>query len=258
MFHRATVVAGLTALLSAASVHAETVVLAADEWCPYNCSPNDPRPGYMIEIARKALESAGHQVKYVVMPWSRALAETRAGRIDGAVGATEAEYPSAVYPSVPLGLSGNALAMRPERAAGFRFEGVASLKTLKIGGAQNYSYDEGPIDEYFASAAASGMVELLSGSEIQSQNLRKLLAGRVDAVIDDGNVLRLAITEMQPRPEIVLVPVDEPGPLSIAFSEAKPSSRQYADLITRTLAEMRKSGALAELLAHYNLRDWAP
>lgn len=238
------------------AAHAETVVLGADEWCPYNCDPASDRPGYMVEIAKRALAKDGHTVSYVVMPWSRALAESKAGRIDGAIGASADEAPEAVFPRTPLGHSVNVLAMSPERAAAFTYTGADSLKTLRIGGVQQYSYDGGEIDDYFASPAAKGMVELISGTEVQSQNLRKLLAGRIDALIENQNVLRLTLAEMRPQPDIAMVPVGDVTPLSIAFTSAKPSSTRYVELIDATIAEMRASGELATILARYGMTDW--
>lgn len=250
------------AMVAAASplslaAHADTVTLAADEWCPYNCEPGSQRPGYMVEIARIALAKAGHTLTYAVMPWSRALAESQAGRIDGVLGASRDEYESGVYPKASLGNNKVVLAMLPEKAKSFSYTGVESLKTLRIGGVQNYSYDGGAIDDYLASDAAKGKVEMISGSELQSQNLRKLLAGRVDAVIDDENVLRLALADLKPVPEVAFVPLLEDGDVSIGFSAAKPDAESHAKLIDETLVELRASGELGKILAKYGLADWA-
>lgn len=246
----------LSFMLAATTAQADTVTLAADEWCPYNCAPGSDRPGYMIEIAARALARGGHRINYVVMPWSRALVETKTGRLDGAVGAATVEFPDAVYPKHALGRSGNVLAMNAQRAKDFTYTGVESLTGLRIGAARNYSYDSGPIDAYLAATEASGLIEFLSGTEVQSQNLRKLLAGRVDAVIENDNVMRLAIAEIQPRPHIALISVGSPTDVSIAFSPAKSTSAHYAALIDETLVELRRSGELAALLARYNLTDW--
>lgn len=250
-------VAAAIVLAAGSAARADIVTVAADEWCPYNCAPGAAKPGYMIEILRLALEPAGHKVEYTVVPWSRALAEAKGGRIDAAVGATASEYPTAVFPAESLGNSVTVLAMSPERAASFRYTGPDSLQALKIGGAQNYSYDDGPIDAYLAKAVSAGRAELLSGTEIQSQNLRKLLAGRIDAVIDNENVLRLAIAEIQPKPSISIVPIGEASAVSIAFSELRPNAKALADRVDATVRELRASGKMAELLARYNLNDWA-
>lgn len=243
-------------VLTAEAAAAETVTLVADEWCPYNCAPGSRREGYMIEIARMALEPAGIAVEYATMPWNRALSEVRSGTRSGAVGAVASEYPSAVYPKLPLGRSGNVLAMKRSAAAGFSYGGIDSLAKLRLGGIQGYSYDSGPIDAYIAKP--TGAVELLAGADSQRQNLRKLEAGRIDAVIDNEYVLRLLLSESSPAPDLVLVPVGEASDISIAFSEAKLSeSRRYADLIDAALDRARKSGSLATLLAKYGVADWA-
>lgn len=239
-----------------APARAETLEIAADEWCPYNCDPKSDRPGYMVEIAKRVFGDAGIEVRYSVMPWARALAETRAGRIAGAIGASPEEYPEAVYTAEPLGYNVTVLGMLPQTAHGFAFKSVESLAPLRIGGALNYSYDGGPIDAYLTSDAAKGKVDLLSGNELQSQNLRKLLAGRIDAVIENQNVLSLAIADIQPRPQIELVPISDTSPLYIAFSRGIGDAPRYAKLLDDGVAALRASGELAALLARYNLTDW--
>lgn len=32
------------------------VVLGADEWCPYNCTPGSNQPGYVVELAKAIFE----------------------------------------------------------------------------------------------------------------------------------------------------------------------------------------------------------
>lgn len=232
---------------------AEVVKIAADEWCPYNCAPDGDRPGYMVEIVREALRPAGLSVEYSTMPWKRALLDMREGRINGAVGAQVGEA-EGVYPTEPLGAGRNILAMLPERAASLNWTGVESLRSLRLGGAQGYAYDQGPIDAYIAGAGKA--VELLSGTEVQSQNLRKLLAGRIDAVIEDENVMRMTISEMQPKPDVRIVVIGEPAFVGVVLSAAIPDSRKHADLIDDYVVRVRADGRLKALLAKYGLEDW--
>jgi len=232
---------------------AEVVKLAADEWCPYNCAPDGDRPGYMVEIVREALKPAGVTVEYSTMPWKRALLDMREGRLNGAVGAQVGEA-EGLFPKEPLGAGRNILAMLPEKAASLTWTGVESLKSLRLGGAQGYAYDQGPIDAYIAGAGKT--VELLSGTEIQSQNLRKLLAGRIDAVIEDENVMRMTISEMQPKPDVRIVVIGEAASVSVAFSGAIPDSKKHVDLIDDYVVKARADGRLKTLLAKYGLEDW--
>jgi len=232
---------------------ADVVKLAADEWCPYNCAPDGDRQGYIVEIAREALKPAGLTVEYSTMPWKRALLDVREGRLNGALGAQVGEA-EGLFPQEPLGAGRNILAMLPDRAAAFTWTGIDSLKALRLGGAQGYAYDQGPIDAYIAGAGKA--VELLSGTEIQSQNLRKLLAGRVDAVIEDENVMRMTISEMQPKPDVRMVAIGEAAFISVAFSAAIPDSKKHVELIDDYIVKARADGRLRTLLAKYGLEDW--
>jgi hypothetical protein len=43
---------------------AQQLVIAADVWCPVNCSIKDEKPGYMIEVARQIFNQNNIQVEY--------------------------------------------------------------------------------------------------------------------------------------------------------------------------------------------------
>lgn len=43
------------------------LVVAADEWCPYNCMPGSERPGYLIEVLQSVYGKLGITVEYRVM-----------------------------------------------------------------------------------------------------------------------------------------------------------------------------------------------
>ncbi len=71
---------GLSSLigLMSAPARAETLLIVADPWCPYNCAPDSTKPGMIVEIVKKAFERHGISVTYETLPWTRAVEETRA------------------------------------------------------------------------------------------------------------------------------------------------------------------------------------
>lgn len=250
------VVVFFAALPSISARAGETVHLRADEWCPYTCVDASTEPGYLIEVAREIFGRAGISVEYKTVPWPRAVADTAAGVVDGAAGAARDEVPGGIVTRHALGRSRNMLALREGTA--FEYRDVTSLLPLRIGAAQGYSFDNGPLDAYIAEhvAAQDGKVELVSGTEVQSINIRKLLVRRIDAVLDDENVLFRALAELQPRAPVKLVAAGEPQDVFIAFSPKSSNGARYAKILDDGVDELRGSGKLRLILAKYRLTDW--
>ena len=242
------------AFLSAALARAQSVTLAADEWCPYNCAPGDAKPGYVLEIAQRALAKRGVKVNYVTMPWTKALTDAAAGRIDGVIGATKAEFPSGVFPRLPQGRNETVLVTNGEFP--FVYSGPASLRTLRIAAVKNYTYDNGPIDAYFASKEAKGKVDFAWGEQVHTQNMNKLLTKKVDIWIENRSVVLSYVAKLSPLPNIKLTSIGVSEPIYIAFSPGKPDSTLYAGLVGAEVTHLRKTGELSQILAKYNLRDW--
>lgn len=245
---------GQTPATAGAAAAAASVTLAADEWCPYNCAVGSDRPGYMVEIARRAFARRGVTVNYVVMPWSRALADAEAGKVDGVIGASKTDFRSGVFPRIPQGRNEAVLVLNADNP--FTWSGLPSLRGLRLAAVQGYSYDQGPIDAWLASPEAKKLVEFGWGEEVQSQNIRKLLTRRVDAWIENRNVALMTIADISPLPALKMVSVGAAESVYVAFSRSKSNAATYAELLAAETAALRKSGELAQILAKYNLRDW--
>ena len=249
---------GMAALLlfgSVQSAGAEDVVIAADLWCPYNCAPGSDQPGYMVEIAAKAFEGAGHRLVYKTMPWARALAEAEAGRIAGVFGASPEEAGTLIYPKQPLARSRNVLAVPV--GSPFVWSSVKGLEGMALGVIQDYSYGA-TLDAYIkANAKDASRIQSLSGDAPLLGNLRKLMAGRIGATVDDANVLAYTLKAESLGGTIRLVDMsDTPSPLFIGLSPKLGKASDYAALLDKTVASLRASGDLAALLARYGVKDW--
>ena len=87
MYAKPLLAAGLLTI-AMGTAQAETIILVADTWCPYNCDPGSKYPGFMVEIAQRVFSAAGHQVVYQVEPWNRAVLSVQSGRFQGLIGVT--------------------------------------------------------------------------------------------------------------------------------------------------------------------------
>lgn len=243
----------LTAALAASTVMAAEVTLRADVWYPMNGEPGAANPGFMIEIATEALKAGGHSVNYQTLPWERAVAETRAGKFDCVVGAYKEDTPDFVFPDEPYGMDVQAFYVKKGQA--WRYSGdINALKGISIAVIGGYAYG----DEFEAFAKANpAAVQSVSGDNALEQNLKKVQAGRAVTTLESVYVADAKIKDMGLADQIEQAGLfGEPTEMFIACSPAKPSSKDYAKLLTDGIRNLRSSGKLATILGKYGLKDW--
>ena len=230
---------------------AETLRLAADSWCPFNCEAEAEKPGFLIEIARTIFGDRGIEVEYLVMPWKRAVSEARSGRVDGIVGALYSDAPGFIFPASECGFAQNGFfTLRPD----WTYDGPESLQGLTFGTARGYSYGR-EIDELIGRGLLNA--DMISGNAPIVSNLQKLKAGRVDVVVAERSVLVLEAERLGLGDRIRFAGTPDTGNnVYIAFSPEGARSRQYAGMIDQGMAELRASGRLRKIMARYGLKVW--
>lgn len=245
-------------ILAAVPVQADTLSIRADIWCPYNCAPTDPHgPGFMIEAARIIFAQAGHKIDYQLLNWARSIKMVREGRYHAVVGAGQGDAPDFIFPELALGYSRNGFFTR--KGHPWRFQGIDSLKSVTVGIINDYSY--GPdFNAYLHLAAKTDRVQQVSGDNALELNIRKLLAGRIDVIIENQYVFLHRIRALGLSDKVRFAGHDgSRGPVNhvyIAFSPALEKSREYARILSRGIRRLRQSGQLDRILAKYGLTDW--
>ncbi|MBX7144901.1 MAG: transporter substrate-binding domain-containing protein [Oligoflexia bacterium] len=232
---------------------ADQVTIVADEWCPYNCVPGSSNPGLLIEIAQYALGKAGHSVKYSVLPWSRAIEDTRAGKYMAIVGAYRSDAPGFVFPQKPLATAGDDVFVRP--GASWRYSGIKSLEYVSLGVIADYTFNNAEVDAYIrANKSNPERVQVSVGDDALEKNIRKLVGGRIDALIDDALVVTHFLKLHPKFGNLVHAGSLGRDGVYIAFSPAIKQSQSYAALISKGVDELIQTGKMAELLEHYGLK----
>lgn len=240
--------------LAAPVAQADTITLRADEWCPYNCAEGSDKPGYGVEIAKEILAKAGHTLDYKNMAWARALEECRKGGVVAVIGAARKDAPDFVFPNEPMAVVDNTFVVKKGNA--WRYAGSASLEKVKLGAVQGYSYD-GDVGSYVeANAKDKARIDMNGGDNALEQNLKKLVAGRIDATVDAKPVLAYKLAQLGLADKVEMAGSVDLSQTFVAFSPANPKSKEYAQLIDKGLAEMRASGRLKQILDRYGVTDW--
>lgn len=247
----------LTLLLLAAPVQgsdeADVVTLVADEWCPYNCSPDADSQGILVDIARQALLLEGYRVAYQSMPWRRAIRDVRNGHFDGLIGAGPAETPDFHFPEQPLAMAHHSLFTCPD--SDWTYTGLESLTAIRLGVIQEYSYG-GLHEAYIAPNEHSAeRLMVLSGNQVLPRLVQLLEMGRIDALAAEEKVLNHHYQRqgrINPLRNAGLAYQEE---LYIAFTPASPKGRELAEALDRGLMKLREKGMIAEILTDYRMLD---
>lgn len=143
------------------------------DYSPYS-GPDIPEEGFGNAMVTAVFRAACHKVDIRLLPWSRALALTKAVQADGIAGAykTPDRQKHFVY-SEPFWVVRSILMAKrafPLR----RYRSLDDLRAYRIGVVQDNAAPKGFLD--------SGLVFDITSTTLS--NLRKLRAGRVDIIFD--------------------------------------------------------------------------
>ncbi len=242
--------------LAATAASGDTVTLKADIWCPFNCEPHDAQPGFLVEIAKAALESAGHTVEYTNLNWARAIVETRQGAHTGIIGAAKSDAPDFVFPDAAQGWTDNCFWTNPDST--WEYKDTNAMPAGAVGVIKNYSYGDA-FDPYIrANAKDAKKIDVVSGDNPLELNLKKLQAGRIAAFIEDVSVVK---NFMFRKKNDKLVKKsgcvkDADTSVYIAFGPTNPKAKEFAKLVGDKTEAMRKDGSFKKMLEKYGLEDW--
>jgi len=239
-------------ILTAGFATAATITIRTDMWAPYTDEPGE-KPGYMVEVAEAIFTANGDKIDYQLMPWTRCLEDVKKGTYDAVLGTDPDESPTFVYPVEALGVNQNAFYVK--KGSSWKYTNTESFKQIRLGLIDGYGYYP-ELDSYIETYKGNKLFKA-TGDDALPKLLKMLKAGRLDAVIDNVNVMSSIIQNEKLENTIVSAGVvDHKSDLFMAFTPAKDSSKDYAKIFDAGLVELRNSGKLQEILAKYGLKDW--
>ncbi len=233
----------------------DTIVLAADPWCPHNCEAGSDHEGYMVDLARDILSEAGYTVEYVNLSWARALQMTREGQLDAVVGAFITDAPDFVFPEIPQGYSSIALFTHPDNP--WHYTGIDSLNDQQLLVINGYSYTEA-LDRYIEEHQADQeKVWVISGPSPLNRAIGLLEQNRTDIFVEDEYVMAWWAKSTGKADN----PPRESGPVGVtdafvAFSPAREDAKELAQLLSEGTRQRIADGRAQQILDKYGLTLW--
>jgi len=242
----------LAGLALSVTAHADEIVLASpDYWCPFSCKAGSAQEGFTVDIARAIFGAAGHSVRLVNENYSRALLDVRAGVYTATPSTFPEEAPDFVFPEAPISRNRYCVYVRPGNA--WRFTGRASLRGMTIGIIKDYAYGA-TWDPLIKELPQHFHVH--TGDSLGERMLRRLHLGRLDAFIEEENLINYTLKQ-HPGLAARVAACEPPSYAYLAFSPKLPKAREYAQLFSAGMARLRKTGQLREILASYGLAEWS-
>lgn len=231
---------------------AEAITMATIDFCPFTCDPHTEggREGFMTDVVRYALDRAGYELELAMLPYVRAVNGTREGLFDGLVVVGKQYAPDLVYPEIPV--VSQRVVFIVKKGTDWRYEGVDSLKTMRIGIVRGYHYVDEDLQEYLLDGKNAPMVSVLHGRNTTERSVQKLLKGRLDVFLEGEFSALYVLHKLGVEDQVVFA-----GYTNNAFDDYvgfSPKSREadeLAALLTRTIRELKETGKLQELLSPY-------
>ncbi len=228
----------LFGILAVTSASAENVLSVITEpWPPYIIDENGKQGGIEYDIMQAVLKDMGYTMQYKSYPWKRAVDMIKKKEADAILGLfkdaereqflffPETAFLNAVY--VFFYKKGNE----------FVYDGIASLSGKRVGIINGYIYS----DEF----GKAGGFEKEGVTELE-QNLKKLVHGRLDLVLDNQYVGLYLAKQLGLSEQIgyAATPLTAARPHYVAFARKAGYDKLAADFSAKLQAFMQSEDYL--------------
>ncbi len=226
----------------------------ATPYCPYTIC-TEGKEGYVIDVVKAIFQNRGYTVTIKNQPWNRALETVQAGKANGILAVTKSAAPDLIYPRheianyIPAVFSLNT---KP-----WNYDGVASLKQVRLGLIQNYGNGEGnpELEKYLESK--SSRISYIAAQDGDLHLFLMIEAEHIDAMIEDQLVGNFILEKMGKKHLFKSNRIQQNYIYGyIGFRPADKSSQKLADIFDEEIVKLRKSGQLKRILDVYGLSDW--
>jgi len=221
------------------------------EFPPFGYVENNKQVGIDIEMVNEIARRLNLKIKTQMVPWNRLLEMTKKGACDASFSLfkTEEREKFALFATAePIHYSTYRYYVRKGKE--FKYEKISDLygKTIGINSGFN-------ISDEFDKACAEGKITKQEVENTET-NIKKLLGGRFDALVDNDLVLPFVAKKMGVLDKIVALPkpAKEKRGAFLVLSKASKNIKDKKALLKQindTLTAMRKDGTIEKIINKY-------
>jgi polar amino acid transport system substrate-binding protein len=240
-----TILSSAYPLLANAAEKYIQLVAAADPWPPY-IDEKHPSGGVSVQIADAALRTQGYTVRNLIMPWARAIEETKKARIDLILDAWWSKERSRHFMYSRPYINGPVKFIK-RKADPFRFTDLSSLKGKSIVLVRNYAYGDDFLN-------AKNYEPVLVTHFLQGVHM--LALNRVDLAIENELVARSRLLndapELIPKIEFVDQPLGD-NYVYLISSYQHPQHMEIIGAFNRGLTMILENGEYQKIMRENKL-----
>lgn len=224
---------------------AREVTLASVDWKPY-AARDLPNYGFTAEIIAAAFDRAGHTARFEFYPWKRAMMVVRHGETDALFSAYPSDERVRTY-AVSAPYAHSPLVLCAVKGNNIEYTTLRDLAPYRLGVVDGY-----------VNTPEFDAADYLKKDPVTSDqlNLKKLIRGRLDAVVIDKYV---AIHIFKNDPALdgdlstiyFVSPPLATRPLHVMFSRAIPDHEAILDDFNRGLEAIEADGTIDEILRRH-------
>lgn len=221
------------------------LVAAADPWPPY-IDDKHPMGGVSVQIADAALRTQGYTVSNRIMPWARALEETKFARIDVILDAWWSQERSEYFMYSRPYINGPIKFLK-RKGDPFKYSDLSSLKGKSIALVNNYAYG----DEFLN---ATHYERALVTNFLQAAYMLSL--GRVDLTLENELVARSRLSIEAPEIFNKIEFVDKPLSDNYVYMIASYKHPQHLKIIgafNKGLEKILENGTYQKIMQENKL-----
>lgn len=240
--------------ISLVPAYAESIEIAAIDWCPQLC-PNENKSGYIMDIVKEVYKDSEFHLSVKYYPWSRAVGLVKSGRAHVLLSPTKDETPDLLFPKSEVGIQKVCFFTKSDSS--WSYTGIQSLDGLKVAAYKDGAFGE--IDNYMKENAKQFQLTV-GNSTYLDNNLKKMNAGRIDAVLYTKNSTASELAIMGVADDYREAGCVTEDKLYAAFTPESGDSnvvQSMMDVYDKRMVELKSTGKIAEIMKAYNMEDWS-
>lgn len=217
---------------------------------------NSKEKGFVTDITEKSLSMAGHKVKFVSMPWARAVNSVKSGTTDGIISTAKSEAPGLIFPREEIAVQKDCFFGIKNN---WKIDKLDSFEGKHIIVFNGWGLENEYISKWGKEKYEKTFKEFSIDDEYFDRVMRMINLNRYDAFWYEPTVFKYKVSRSEKHKNSK---VKNLGCVTeqLLYLGLNPNNHKLSQELARdfdiSIRKMRNSGSLKKILKKYGLKDW--